>query len=121
MEGLQRTDGCGGGPASTAMRTRAALLLLLLGGTATLDSGAAEPAGKPVAGRSPDQRIAAALTQISSGRIRSTIAALVGFGTRSTISAQDPAAIAAGHGIGAAREWIKAQFAQYSATCGGCL
>ena len=48
-------------------------------------------------------------------------AALVGFGTRSTLSAQDPAAIASGRGIGAAREWIRAQFEQYSHDCGGCL
>jgi len=31
-----------------------------------------------------------------------------------TLSAQDPASIAAGHGIGAAREWIKSQFERYS-------
>ena len=102
------------------MRSRPALLLLL-GAAAVFDCGAADAAGKAAASRVPDPRIAAALTRISSGRIRSTIEALVGFGSRSTISTQDPAAIAAGHGIGAAREWIKAQFAQYSAACGGCL
>ena len=69
----------------------------------------------------PDARIAAALQDISSTRIRAYIAALVGFGTRSTLSAQDPAAIGAGRGIGAAREWLKAQFEQYSQDCGGCL
>ena len=69
----------------------------------------------------PDARIAAALREISSARIQSNISALVGFGTRSTLSAQDPAAIAAGRGIGAAREWIRAQFEQYSRDCGGCL
>ena len=69
----------------------------------------------------PDARIAAALHEISSARIQSDIAALVGFGTRSTLSAQDPAAIASGRGIGAAREWIRAQFEQYSRDCGGCL
>src|SRR5207253_6172152 len=40
---------------------------------------------------------------------------------RLTLSAQDPASIAAGHGIGAAREWIKSQFESYSRDCGGCL
>ena len=68
-----------------------------------------------------DPRIASALREISGTRIQAGIAALVGFGTRSTLSAQDPASIAAGRGIGAAREWIRAQFEQYSRDCGGCL
>jgi hypothetical protein len=46
---------------------------------------------------------------------------LVSFGNRSTISAQDSAAIASGRGIGAAREWIKSEFERYSKDCGGCL
>lgn len=68
-----------------------------------------------------DPKIAAALKQISATRVRADIEKLVAFGTRSTVSAQDPAAIAAGRGIGAAREWIKSQFASYSKDCGGCL
>jgi hypothetical protein len=68
-----------------------------------------------------DPRIQAALRQISAQRIQANIEKLVSFGTRSTISAQDSAAIAAGRGIGAAREWIKAQFEAYSKDCGGCL
>ncbi len=69
----------------------------------------------------PDPAIAAALQQISAARIRSDIATLVAFGTRSTLSAQDQATLAAGHGIGAARAWIRAQFEQYARDCGGCL
>jgi hypothetical protein len=68
-----------------------------------------------------DPQIAAALQQVSAERIRTNIEKLVGFGTRLTISAQDPAAIAAGRGIGAAREWIKSEFERYSKECGGCL
>jgi Peptidase family M28 len=68
-----------------------------------------------------DSRISAALQQISAERIRANIEKLVSFGTRSTISAQDPAAIAAGRGIGAAREWIKSEFDRYAQDCGGCL
>jgi hypothetical protein len=68
-----------------------------------------------------DAKIAAALQQISAQRIQANIEKLVSFGTRLTISAQDPASIAAGHGIGAAREWIKAEFERYSKDCGGCL
>ena len=68
-----------------------------------------------------DPRIAAALQEISAPRIQANIAKLVSFGTRLTLSAQDPASIASGRGIGAAREWIKSQFEQYSKDCGGCL
>ncbi|HEV3510057.1 MAG TPA: M28 family metallopeptidase [Candidatus Sulfotelmatobacter sp.] len=79
----------------------------------------AQPGGEPA--MAADPQIAAALQQISAQRIRANIEKLVSFGTRSTLSAQDPAAIAAGHGIGAAREWIKAEFERYSKDCGGCL
>lgn len=74
----------------------------------------------PNAGK-PDPRIAAALKNISSSQIQSTIEKLVSFGTRSTLSAQDAASIASGRGIGAAREWIKSQFERYSRDCNGCL
>jgi hypothetical protein len=69
----------------------------------------------------PDPKIAAALHQISAARIQANIEKLVSFGTRSTLSAQDPASLAAGRGIGAAREWIKAEFERYSKDCAGCL
>src|SRR5882757_4801482 len=68
-----------------------------------------------------DPRIAAALTQVSAQRIQSDIEKLVSFQTRLTLSAQDAESIEAGHGIGAAREWIKAEFESYSRDCGGCL
>ena len=68
-----------------------------------------------------DRQIAAALQRVSSQRIQDNIAKLVGFGTRLTLSAQDPQSIAQGKGIGAAREWIKSEFERYSKDCGGCL
>jgi len=68
-----------------------------------------------------DPKIAAALQQVSAARIQANIEKLVSFGTRSTLSAQDPASLAAGRGIGAARQWIKAEFERYSKDCGGCL
>jgi hypothetical protein len=68
-----------------------------------------------------DARIAAALQQVSAEHIQANIDKLVSFGTRTTISVQDPASIAAGRGIGAAREWIKSEFERYSKDCGGCL
>src|SRR5205814_3313026 len=71
--------------------------------------------------RVADPRIAAALKDVSAARIQASIEKLVSFGTRLTLSAQDPAAISAGRGIGAAREWIKSEFERYSKDCGGCL
>jgi hypothetical protein len=68
-----------------------------------------------------DARISTALQQVSAERIRANIEKLVSFGTRATISAQDPGAIGAGRGVGAAREWIKSEFERYAKDCGGCL
>src|SRR5256885_9518610 len=70
---------------------------------------------------SADPQIAAALKQISAEKIRANIEKLASFQTRSTLSAQDQASIAAGRGIGSAREWIKSEFERYSRDCGGCL
>jgi hypothetical protein len=89
------------------------LALALLLGAARAQQAAAHP--------SPDPRIGAALKEISSARIQADIEKLVGFGTRSTLSAQDPSSIAAGRGIAAAREWIQSEFERYSQDCGGCL
>jgi acetylornithine deacetylase/succinyl-diaminopimelate desuccinylase-like protein len=75
-----------------------------------------EPPASPA-----DPQIAAALQQISAARIQAIIQKLVSFQTRSTLSAQDPASIAAGHGIGAARDWIKSEFERYARDCGGCV
>ncbi len=68
-----------------------------------------------------DPHIAETIRQISAERIGLTIDKLVSFGNRSTISPQDEYSIKAGKGIGAAREWIKAEFERYSKECGGCL
>ncbi len=68
-----------------------------------------------------DAQITGALRQVSPQRIKANDEKLVSFGTRLTLSAQDPQSIAKGRGIGAAREWIKSEFEQYSKECGGCL
>lgn len=94
------------------------LALLLMTITATTATAFAQE-NSPTSAADP--RIAAALRQISPQRIQSNIEKLVSFQTRSTLSAQDPASIVAGHGIGAAREWIKSEFERYSHDCGGCL
>jgi hypothetical protein len=69
----------------------------------------------------PDLKITAALMQVSAQRIQANIEKLVSFQTRLTLSAQDPESIKGGHGIGAAREWLKEEFERYSHECGGCL
>jgi hypothetical protein len=81
----------------------------------------AAQSGKPEPKVAADPQIAAALREISAQRIQGNIEKLVSFGTRLTLSAQNPASLAAGHGIGAAREWIKSEFERYSKDCGGCL
>src|SRR5256885_13909038 len=68
-----------------------------------------------------DPKIAAALKEISPQQTQGTIEKLVSFGTRLTLSAQDPVSIAAGDGIGAAREWIKNEIDRHSHDFGGGL
>jgi len=57
------------------------------------------------------------LKEISAKRIESDIRKLAGFGTRNTLSEQDNPT----RGIGAARDWIFAEFQKISADCGNCL
>lgn len=71
--------------------------------------------------RHTDSHIARVIQEVSADHIRQTIEKLVSFQNRSTISAQDEESIKAGKGIGAARQWIKAEFERYSKDCGGCL
>src|SRR5579872_5578676 len=94
---------------------------IALVGALVAQIGARQPASQDAVKTTPDPRIAGALKQVSASRVKADIEKLVSFGTRLTLSAQDPAAVASGRGIGAAREWIKAQFEQYSKDCGGCL
>ena len=55
--------------------------------------------------------------EISAKRIEATIRKLVSFGTRNTLSEQNNPT----RGIGAARDWIFAEFQKISADCGNCL
>ena len=107
----------------TTMMTRKAPVLCLLG-LVLLNvnlPGQTQPATTGPDVFPADPRIVEALKQVSAQHIQATIEKLVSFQTRLTLSAQDPASIAAGHGIGAAREWIKSEFERYSQDCGGCL
>lgn len=83
--------------------------------------GLAQPARAVEVTQTADTSIASAVRAISAAHVQADIEKLVSFGTRSTLSAQDPGSISAGRGIGAAREWLKSQFEAYSKECGGCL
>ena len=58
-----------------------------------------------------------AIAAPSPQRLRASVEAMVGFGTRHTLSTTtDPK-----RGIGAARDWAAAQFTAIGRTCGGCV
>ena len=102
----------------------AAALILIALASHVLPCQAQEASQEPprlAADRHTDPHIAKAIQEVSADHIRQTIEKLVTFQNRSTISAQDEESIKAGKGIGAAREWIKAEFERYSKECGGCL
>src|SRR6266403_722084 len=109
-------------PKKTAPASSITPRMLLAGiGTVLISSVWGQGQSVPGGHLPADPKIAAALKDVSAEQIRGSIEKLVSFGTRLTLSAQDPASIAAGHGIGAAREWIKSEFERYSRDCGGCL
>lgn len=65
----------------------------------------------------PDPEVTKMVKEVSAKRIESDIRKLVSFGTRNTLSVQnDPK-----RGIGAARDWLYAEFQRISSDCGGCL
>ena len=57
------------------------------------------------------------IDRVSADELHATIAHLVGFGTRNTLSNTKSAT----RGIGAARRWVKSRFETFSTACGGCL
>ena len=83
----------------------------------TVAGGAAEqpvPASGPV---ERDPQIAKIVSEISAARIEATIRKLASFGTRHTLSTTT----SPDRGIGAAREWIKAELERYSRESGDRL
>ncbi len=96
--------------------------ILLLAGVARAQqpgpSGGA--VGSPIQPAPADPAIAAALKQVSPQQIHDTIAKLVSFKNRSTLSSMDTD-LPPGTGINAAADWIYSEFQRYSAACGGCL
>jgi hypothetical protein len=73
------------------------------------------PTGAPPTAQAPDRELTAMLGEVDADRIEATVRRLVAFGTRHTLSSQDDP----NRGIGAARDWIYAQFQQYAAASGG--
>ncbi|MBK7511773.1 MAG: M28 family metallopeptidase [Chloracidobacterium sp.] len=65
----------------------------------------------------PNPEITKMVKEVSAKNIEATIRKLVSFGTRNTLSEQDSPT----RGVGAARDWLFAEFQKISADCGGCL
>lgn len=63
------------------------------------------------------ERLAPIVSGVSPQRMEADVRALVGFGTRHTLSDT----LSTTRGIGAARRWIRAEFDRISLACGGCL
>src|SRR5215207_8613833 len=64
-----------------------------------------------------DPEVSRMIKEISARNIEASIRKLVSFGTRNTLSEQDNPT----RGIGAARDWIFAEFGRINAECGNCL
>jgi hypothetical protein len=82
---------------------------------------AQKPAAKTSGSGALDPHIVSALKDVSPARIKATIEKLVSFGTRDTLSANEPELTKQGKGVISAREWIKSEYERYSQACGGCL
>ena len=64
-----------------------------------------------------DVKLRSIASAVNVDRLRADVSALVGFGTRHTLSSQTEP----DHGIGAALTWAEAEFTLYSRECGKCL
>lgn len=102
------------------VRGTSLLLCLILSRMACIAQPDFQRYGKPVEAAPADPAIVKALSIINPSRIEQTIKTLVGFGTRNTLTSMDTS-LPRDQGINAAADWIAAQFAQISQTCGGCL
>ncbi len=89
----------------------------------TRSAAASEPAPKSSAKTKADRdpAIVQIIKDVSPQRIQEVDEKLVSFGTRSTLSVNNPGAASSPQGIVAARNWIKAEFERISANCNGCL
>jgi hypothetical protein len=86
---------------------------------ATAPGQAEQPAGKRK--RERDPAIAQIIKDVSPQRAQQIDDKLVSFGTRQTLSVNNPGAATSAQGIVAARNWIKSEFERISSECNGCL
>jgi Zn-dependent M28 family amino/carboxypeptidase len=78
---------------------------------------AAVPLQAQPAGPAEQPLLRQVAADVDAARLHDTIAHLVGFGTRHTLSDTTSPT----RGIGAARAWVKGQFQDIATACGGCL
>jgi hypothetical protein len=101
------------------LRSRSVVLVVAASIAAALAtvalSGARDDAQRPARWWRPPADVRAMLAQVNARSLERTDTALVGFGTRHTLSSQDDP----NRGIGAARDYIKARFDEIAATSGG--
>ncbi|MGC2697127.1 MAG: hypothetical protein WA738_15180, partial [Candidatus Angelobacter sp.] len=82
-------------------------------------SPAEQVPGKPK--RERDQVIVQIIKDVSPQMAQQVDEKLVSFGTRQTLSVNNPGAASSPQGIVAARNWIKSEFERISSECNGCL
>jgi Zn-dependent M28 family amino/carboxypeptidase len=97
--------GCAGGTLALAVAFAAIEILSMLA-PAGAGAAAVEQAQLRDIAAAPDPK-----------QLQATIQALVGFGTRHTLSDT----VSSKRGIGAARRWVQARFVEIGRDCGGCL
>src|SRR5689334_10345284 len=71
--------------------------------------------GQPVRPQPPDAELRALLREVDQRRIEATVRKLASFGTRHTLSSQDDPV----RGIGAARDWLLAEYTKVAQASGG--
>jgi Zn-dependent M28 family amino/carboxypeptidase len=119
-ENLSRTTrrgllaGSGAVAGAAAIGASTAPALAAAGGGVASDTWPPGP-GLAVTAQPADAELQAIIDQIDPARIEATVRKLVSFGTRHTLSSQDDPV----RGIGAARDWIKAEMDTYAAQSGG--
>jgi hypothetical protein len=89
----------------------------------TRAASVSEPAPKSSARAKADRdpAIVQIIKDVSPQRIQQVDEKLVSFGTRHTLSVNNPGASTSAQGIVAARNWIKSEFERISSDCNGCL
>lgn len=82
---------------------------------------AEENGEKDISAGAKDQTVEQIIHDVSPQQIQKDIEKLVSFGTRNTLSVNNPDAATSDQGIVAAYKWIKSELQRYSDACGGCL